>query len=108
MTTRPSVRSGSIAALTSLPALLALGACGGSPDSQPTELTQFALSAVTENAGAPTNELAREVDDLFIKDGLGETRAVLVMKDGKIAAERYGDGYNEETRFISWSMAKTV
>ena len=108
MTTRPSARTGSIAAFTSLPALLALSACGEIPDSQPTELTQFALSAVTDDPGAPTQELAREVDDLFTKDGLGETRAVLVMKDGKIAAERYGDGYNEETRFISWSMAKTV
>ena len=33
---------------------------------------------------------------------------MLVLKDGKIAAERYGDGYNESTRFISWSMAKTI
>ncbi|MEM7702487.1 MAG: serine hydrolase [Pseudomonadota bacterium] len=108
MMIRSSVRSGSISALVSLPALLALSACGATPDAQPRELTQFALSAVTDNPGAPTTELAREVDDLFTKEGLGETRAVLVMKDGKIAAERYGDGYNAQTRFISWSMAKTV
>jgi len=99
---------GSIAALASLPALLALSACGGSASSDPAPLTQFALSAVTDNAGAPKQELAREVDDLFAKEGLGETRAVLVLKDGKIAAERYGEGYNEGTRFISWSMAKTI
>ena len=39
---------------------------------------------------------------------LGETRALLVIQDGKIAAERYGKGFNPETRLISWSMAKTV
>ena len=105
MTTRSL---GSIAAFASLPALAALSACGEAPASERAPLTQFALSAVTDDAGAPTEELAREVDDLFTKEGLGETRAVLVMQDGKIAAERYGDGYNEETRFISWSMAKTV
>lgn len=104
MTSRP-LRS--IAAFACLPALGALSACGEAPAEQ-APLTQFALSAVTADAGAPTEELAREVDDLFTKEGLGETRAVLVLKDGKIAAERYGDGYNEDTRFISWSMAKTV
>lgn len=41
-------------------------------------------------------------------EGLGETRAVLVLANGKVAAERYGEGYDSETRFISWSMAKTV
>ncbi|MEM7689120.1 MAG: serine hydrolase [Pseudomonadota bacterium] len=112
MTSRPLASLRSIAAIASLPALAtlcsALSACGEAPSAEPAPLTQFALSAVTENAGAPTRELAREVDDLFTKEGLGETRAVLVMVDGKIAAERYGDGYNEDTRFISWSMAKTV
>ncbi len=105
MPTRP-LRS--IAAFASLPALLFATACGESSEADPAPLTQFALSAVTENAGAPKEELAREVDDLFSKPGLGETRAVLVLQGGKIAAERYADGYNEETRFISWSMAKTI
>ena len=31
--------------------------------------------------------LAREVDDLFRMEGLGETRALIVMHDGKLAAE---------------------
>ncbi len=30
------------------------------------------------------------------------------MHDGRIVAERYGPGYHENTRFVSWSMAKTV
>jgi CubicO group peptidase (beta-lactamase class C family) len=94
-----------IAALALLPSL---GGCGGASDAVPAPLSEEALAAVTKDAGAPKDQLAREVDDLFTQDGLGETRAVLVMAGGKIAAERYGEGYDQDTRFISWSMAKTV
>ena len=66
------------------------------------------MAAVTADAGAPTKALAREVDDLFAMEGLGETRALLVMHEGKIAAERYAEGYDADTRFVSWSMAKTI
>ncbi|TRW14609.1 serine hydrolase domain-containing protein [Glacieibacterium frigidum] len=37
-----------------------------------------------------------------------ETRAVVVMQDGRIVAERYGPGYSAANRFISWSMAKSI
>ncbi|ALE17898.1 Beta-lactamase precursor [Altererythrobacter epoxidivorans] len=71
-------------------------------------MSEEALAAITDDAGAPKEDLARQVDELFTMDGLGETRALVVMADGKIAAERYGEGYGPETRFVSWSMAKTV
>ena len=93
------------ALLLSAAALLA--ACDAAPATQ-APLTQAALAAVTDDAGAPRDQLAREIDDLFARDGLGETRAVVVMANGAIAAERYGEGYTKDTRFISWSMAKTV
>ena len=38
---------------------------------------------------------------------MAETRALLVMHQGKLIAELYGDGYDADTRFISWSMAKS-
>lgn len=38
----------------------------------------------------------------------GETRAVLIMRGGKIVAKRYAKGYSDANRFISWSMAKSV
>ncbi len=47
--------------------------------------------------------------DKFMTDPrLGETRALLVLKDGKIVLERYAPGYGPANRFISWSMAKSV
>lgn len=89
------------------PALLMLAACGSTPPGQ-APLSEAALAAVTSDAGAPKDQLARSIDDLFTMPGLGETRAVVVMANGKLAAERYGPGYDKDTRFISWSMAKTV
>ncbi|MEE4289122.1 MAG: serine hydrolase, partial [Erythrobacter sp.] len=107
MTNRAPTRS--IAACLAFPALALLAACSGAPqapaDAPPSE---EALAAISADPGAPREELAREIDDLFTKDGLGETRAVLVLADGKIAAERYANGYDKDTRFISWSMAKTI
>lgn len=37
-----------------------------------------------------------------------ETRAVLLLVDGCVAARDYAAGYSDANRFISWSMAKTV
>lgn len=87
---------------------IALAGCGGTANTVREPLTEAARAAVTDQAGAPRDQLAREVDDLFTMDGLGETRALLLMADGEIAAERYGEGYDQDTRFVSWSMAKTI
>jgi len=94
-----------------LPALLLAG-CGSEvptpPQPETRELSGQALAAIAESPGAPREQLAHAVDALFTLPDIGETRAVIVMHDGEIAAERYGPGYGEETRFVSWSMAKTV
>jgi CubicO group peptidase (beta-lactamase class C family) len=95
----------SIATLSLLPVL---ASCGEAPPAPLPPLSQEALDAVSNDAGAPKDQLARQVDELFTKEGLGETRALLLFADGKIAAERYAEGYDSETRHISWSMAKTV
>lgn len=35
-------------------------------------------------------------------------RAVVVIRNGRIAGERYGDGFDANTRLLGWSMTKTV
>ncbi len=84
-----------------------LAACGAPEQATPPPLSEAALAAVTADAGAPRKDLARAVDALFTDPALGETRAVVVMANGRLAAERYGPGYGPATRFVSWSMAKT-
>ncbi|MFC3051738.1 serine hydrolase domain-containing protein [Kordiimonas pumila] len=37
-----------------------------------------------------------------------DTNALLVIKDGKIVYEEYRNGANPDSRFISWSIAKSV
>lgn len=98
-----------IARIALLPALL-LAAISGCSDAPPPEqpLSDDALKAVSDDAGAPSDVLARQIDDLFSKPALGETRSLLVYHNGTIVAERYGEGYDENTRLISWSMAKTI
>jgi CubicO group peptidase (beta-lactamase class C family) len=49
------------------------------------------------------------VEPLFDADnGVGETRAVVVLHDGKVVAERYAPGFTADSRLLSWSVAKTV
>ena len=90
-----------------LPALL-LASCGeGAPPPEP-PLPAGALEAVSDDPGVEREKLARAVDAVFTSEGIGETRALIVMHAGEVAAERYGAGYGPQTRFIGWSMAKTV
>ncbi len=48
------------------------------------------------------------LDRAFGGDGFGETHATLVVKSGRLVAERYGPGFDATTPLLSWSMAKSV
>lgn len=91
-------------------ALPSLFGCSGQPAAEPPlpPLTEAASAAVAKDPGVPRAKLARAVDGLFSAAETAETRAVLVLYQGRIVAERYGSGYGPQTRFVSWSMAKTV
>ena len=91
--------------LTLLPALIGCGA--NTPPPLP-PLSAPAMKAVIDKPGVSRERLARAVDTLFTGPATEETRAVVVVHGGKIVAERYGLGYHENTRFVSWSMAKSV
>ncbi|CAF1012728.1 unnamed protein product [Adineta ricciae] len=51
------------------------------------------------------------VDSLFIEKDptkLIRTRAAIVVYDGALIAERYGTGYSRSTKFLGWSMTKSI
>jgi CubicO group peptidase (beta-lactamase class C family) len=62
----------------------------------------LSIVAASAPAAAPS-----PIDPLFAANQ-GETRAVLMLRDGRVVAKRYAPGYSDANRFISWSMAKTV
>ncbi|RAZ88320.1 6-aminohexanoate hydrolase [Mesorhizobium hawassense] len=51
-------------------------------------------------------EIAKIVDDAAMT-GTG-MRAIVVVKNGRVVAERYGDGFSAKTPLLGWSMTKTV
>lgn len=72
----------------------------------------FPRPAQAEEHGSIAEDLLTKiqtkVDDLFTRADTRQTRAVLIQQDGKILIERYAPGFNEKTRFLSWSMAKSI
>jgi CubicO group peptidase (beta-lactamase class C family) len=52
--------------------------------------------------------LETAVDNAFVPLPEGGTRAVLVLHDGHIVAEKYADGFNQDTRLHAWSMTKSI
>jgi CubicO group peptidase (beta-lactamase class C family) len=51
---------------------------------------------------------APEPVEYLLGKNQGETRAVLMIHKGKVAFKHLASGYSDRTRFISWSMAKSV
>jgi CubicO group peptidase (beta-lactamase class C family) len=86
----------------------ALFGCSASAPIMTPPLSPEALAAVVHNPTVPREALARAVDALFTDPAAQETRAVIVIQDGRVLAQRYAPGYHENTRFVSWSMAKSV
>ncbi len=88
-------------------AALALAGHAFSQDARPDR----GFSEVAGDATISPERLRAATDPFFdaaASPSIGETRALLILRDGKIVAERYAPGFGPDTRFLSWSIAKTV
>lgn len=91
------------------------GCTVGEPaDLPPREPIDPSANTVVAQAGAEDPAIAEAIgrafgDDLdeAEQDDLG-TRAVVVLSGGQVVGERYADGFDEQTRQLGWSMAKSV
>jgi CubicO group peptidase (beta-lactamase class C family) len=66
----------------------------------------IALNASSACGCIPT-EQERLSENLFAASQ-GGVRAAMLIKSGKAVAKHYAPGYSDTTRFISWSMAKSI
>ena len=57
---------------------------------------------------AALDALLDPVFETSVEVGLGETRALLVVRGGRIVHERYRNVITPDTRHVSWSMAKSI
>ena len=85
-------------------AALALGATLGVRAQQVEE----PVYRVSNDAVVSESALRAAIDPLFEDGAMGETRALLVMRDGEVVAERYAPGFGPDTKLLGWSMAKSV
>jgi CubicO group peptidase (beta-lactamase class C family) len=54
-------------------------------------------------------DLRAKAEALFSEsEAVGQTRALLVLRDGDLVYERYAAGFGPDTKLISWSMAKSI
>lgn len=65
------------------------------------------LAALLSGLTAAAAPASRPLDPLFAAE-TSETRAAILIQNGQVIEKRYAPGYSDSTRFISWSMAKTV
>ncbi|WP_316224806.1 MULTISPECIES: serine hydrolase [unclassified Bradyrhizobium] len=73
------------------------------------------LSLATADALWPAGEAVRLSDDHRLRAVLNDPvlqgpgmRAIVVVHDGRIVGETYGEGFNAATPLLGWSMTKTV
>jgi CubicO group peptidase (beta-lactamase class C family) len=79
---------------------------GGSPP--PARATDIAGAAVVEPSDP---KLRAALDRAFAEPEIGPrrgTKAVIVLHDGRVVAERYAPGYGIDTPMLGWSLTKSV
>ena len=86
-------------------AAAALAGCAAEPPAKPAG-PGFAMTV--DDASVSKEKIEAAIAPFFEDPALAETRALVVMRGGRVVAERYAPGYGPDSKLISWSMAKSV
>lgn len=92
--------------LAAIFALLALP--GGAPADTLGLQSADSDQAICGSSAAALAPVTRAFTALIEQQGAGETRGLLLLKQGCPVMKRYAPGYSDQTRFVSWSMAKSL
>ncbi len=85
----------------------------GPPEKKPTMRTSFdeanepwPLGDLNVRSGIPSPQLTMAVQEAMVPEL--KTRAIIVSRHNEILVEAYGDGFNENTPQLGWSMTKSI
>lgn len=78
------------------------------PDGTAWPTEAWDTGAMPAGTDAEVEALVAEVMGRDKTDLMGETRAVVIIHDGRLVFEAYRDGFGPETKQVSWSMAKSI
>jgi CubicO group peptidase (beta-lactamase class C family) len=79
------------------------------PDGVPWPTRAWPEGVLDGGVDAPGLEQAIDrISEPVGRGGLPDTRALLIVQGGRVVLERYAAGFGEDSRFHSWSMAKSV
>lgn len=79
--------------------------------SQPPGVAWPTVEWPTGSPAVDEQRLDAVLDEVFTEAGratYGETKALLVVQNGRVVCERYGEGVDATTTLPSWSLAKTM
>jgi CubicO group peptidase (beta-lactamase class C family) len=106
------------AARLGLSAFLAFGLTHGAaaaPAALPAQPPGVAWPSAAWPEGAPAvadatalSEAAARLFETTGRAGVPDTRALLAVQGGRVVLERYAEGFGPDSRFRSWSMAKSL
>lgn len=63
---------------------------------------------VAADPGVGEGVLRQAIDPLFGDGAAGGTRALVILRDGRIIAEGYAPGFGPNSKLLGWSIAKSV
>ncbi|MCZ4297203.1 serine hydrolase domain-containing protein [Henriciella marina] len=52
--------------------------------------------------------LVRDAMATSVTEPMGQTRAIIIIHEGRLISESYADGFGPDTKQVSWSMAKSI
>ncbi|MEM6898573.1 MAG: serine hydrolase [Pseudomonadota bacterium] len=69
---------------------------------------EWDTASMPDSAEAEVTGLVDWAMDRDLDDEMGETRGLVIVHEGRLVTEAYRDGFDAETKQVSWSMAKSI